>query len=125
MKKLKSIIVLLFFTTIVASAQVIFPDLIDPSNSGSVFAWWQFIYMILTPIGIYFFGKFFPSSSKSELIIKSTSIAVVVLLIILGVKGYTLMGIGQALVALIGQVFFYDKVLNPLGFNTEKTKSYK
>jgi hypothetical protein len=136
MKKFNLLIILMFLLVISATCQVdatvnvdtgsvIFPLPIDPLNPDSLFAWWQFIYAFLTPVGIYIFNKYFPSNTQQELIIKSSSVAILVLIVIIFFKGFTLVTLGQAVLAFIMQVISYDKVMKPLGMESPKLKSYK
>jgi hypothetical protein len=136
MKKFNLLITIMFLLVISATCQVdatvnvdtgsvIFPLPIDPLNPDSLFAWWQFIYALLTPVGVYIFNKYFPSNSQQELIIKSSSVAILVLIVIIFFKGFSLLTLGQAIIAFIMQVINYDKVLKPLGMESPKLKSYK
>ena len=90
----------------------------DTTNSKSIFEWWMFIFSLVMPLGLWVINKFFPSTKKKELILKSTSIAIVVLLIIVLSKGATILVIGQAVLAFIMEVLAYDKILQPLGLDT-------
>lgn len=91
---------------------------------GSFIEWWQFIYALLTPLAIWLFGMWWPSSTKRELITKAMSIAVVILIVVFSVKGFNFATLSQSVMALIMQVFVYDKVYKPLGLNTSKTSKY-
>lgn len=95
---------------------------LEPSK---LIEWWQFIYALLTPLGVWLFASFWPSSTKKELVTKATSIAVVILVIVLTFKGFTIATLGQAVIALIMQVFVYDKIYQPIGLSSYKPKSYK
>lgn len=107
-----------------SEAEITLPGKFDPNNSGSVFSWWIFIYGLIAPIGMYIIMKFWPSATKSQLILKSTSIGIVVLLIIVFSKGASIVIIGQAVLAFIFQAFSYDKLYNPLGMKSARTPDY-
>lgn len=97
----------------------------DATDITSIFDWWIFLFSLIMPFGLWVFHRFFPSVTKKELILKSTSVAVVVLMIIIGLKGMTLAVIGQAVLAFIMKVVAYDKVLQPLGLDSPKSQEYE
>lgn len=104
---------------------VVLPEKIDVSNTQNLFEWWMFLYSLIMPLGLWLFHRFWPSSNKSELIIKSTSVGIVVLLIIIFSKGVTIAVIGQAILAFLMKVLTYDKFYKPLGVVSPKTQDYK
>lgn len=97
----------------------------DATDITSVFDWWVFLFSLIMPFGLWVFHRFFPSVTKKELILKSTSIAVIVLMIIVGLKGMTIAVIGQAVLAFIMKVVAYDKVLQPLGLDSPRSEDYE
>jgi hypothetical protein len=97
----------------------------DATDRNSIWAWWTFIFALIMPFGTWVFNKFFPSVTKKELILKSTAIAVVVLMIIIGLKGMTIAVIGQAVLAFIMEVVAYDKILSPLGLSSPRADNYE
>lgn len=97
------------------------PITLEPT---SLVEWWQFIYALLTPLAVWLFGAIWPSSTKRELVTKATSVAIVILVVVLSFKGFTIATLSQAAIALIMQVFVYDKMYQPLGIDTAKRKSY-
>jgi hypothetical protein len=97
------------------------PITLEPT---SLMEWWSFLYALLTPIAIWLFGKFWPSSTKQALVTKATTVALVILIVVLTFKGFTFATLSQALIALLMQVFMYDKVYQPLGLNTAKKENY-
>lgn len=87
---------------------------------GKLLEWWTFWYGILTPIAIWIFGKFWPSSTKRELLTKAISLALVILVVIISIKGLNFATLSQSFMALIMQVFMYDKIYKPMGLETSK-----
>lgn len=108
-----------------SQAEITLPGKFDPKNSQNIFDWWIFIYGLVAPIGMFVILKFWPSASKPELILKSTSIGIVVLLIIVFLKGGSIVVIGQAVLAFVFQAFSYDKLYNPLGLKSARTNAYE
>lgn len=107
-----------------SDAQITLPPAFNPNDVNNVMSWWWFIYGLVAPIGMFLILKFWPSASKPELILKSTSIGIVVLLIIIFSKGASIIVIGQAVLAFIFQAFTYDKLYNPLGLKSAKKEGY-
>lgn len=108
-----------------STAVISIPGAFDPSNPASVFEWWMFIFALLMPIGLWVLHKVWPSQTKKTLILKSTSIAIIVLLIIVYSNGASLLVIGQAVLAFIMKVFSYDKLLQPIGLDSPKPRNYQ
>lgn len=108
-----------------STAVVQLPGVFDPTNQESIFEWWMFIFGLLMPIGLWFLHKVWPSQTKKTLILKSTSIAIIVLLIIVFSKGASILVIGQAILAFIMKVLSYDKFLQPMGLGSPKPRNYQ
>lgn len=106
------------------TATISLPSPINPVDPASLFEWWIFLYGLLVPIGVYIFSRFFPASTKRDLIIKSTSIALIALLAIIFSKGVSITIIGQSFLAFVMQVITYDKIYKPLGMESKKTEDY-
>lgn len=106
------------------TAVITLPDPFIPTDPTSVFEWWMFIFALVTPIGLLIMNKFWPSSSKKGMIIKATSVGIIILMIIVYSKGATALIIGQAALALIMKVFTYEKIYKPLGFSSKKARGY-
>lgn len=107
-----------------STSSIIYPTPLDPTNSGSLFEWWMFLYGLLMPLGSWIFNKFFPSSTKKELILKSTGVALIVLFVILFMKGFSLMTLGQSFIAFIFQVVTYDKGYKGVGASSPRKDTY-
>jgi len=102
------------------------PDKVNVASGESWFQLWMFIYALLTPIGFWVFAKFFPSSKKSNLIIKATSFAILVLVIFFSMKaqGVSIEIVGKAAFAFIMQIVTYDKLFKPLGLKSPRLQNY-
>lgn len=107
---------LLFACIIFAQAS---PPILDPSNADSILGYWEFYYVIAMPLLNWLLSKMWPSATKKELILKTSSFAIVVLLVIIFNKGFTAAIVIKAVGAFIAQVFAYDKILNPAGLSSE------
>jgi len=101
-------------------AQISLPDKFDPSSTDNIFQWWMFIYALVMPLGLWIIHRFWPSTTKKDLILKSTSIGIVVLLIIVFSKGASMLIIGQAVIAFIMKAFTYDKVYAAIGLQSPR-----
>lgn len=108
------------------SVSIVIPSPLDPTNPNNIFEWWMFLYGLLMPIGLWLFHKLRPSSTKKELVIKSTTAAIIVIaLIIIGLgKGLTLPVLFQSVFAFVMQWINYEKVLKPLGLKSPREKTY-
>ena len=106
------------------NAEVKIPETVNPTDTNSLIKWWWFIYGLLMPIGTFIFNRFFPSSKKRELIIKSTSVAILTLVVLLTWKGYAMLAVMQGVMGFVMQFFMYDKLYNPAGLKSFRKKNY-
>ncbi len=98
----------------------------DPANTESVFAWWIFIFAVIMPlITKYILQRWWPALEKDSLVIRASSMALVVILIIVFSQGASLAVIGQGVLAFVMKVLMYDKIYKPLGLGTVKPEGYK
>lgn len=91
---------------------------IDPNDPTSISKYWAALYAILMPFGNWLLAILWKSNTKKDLTLKTASFAIVILIVIISFKGINVSVIIQALVAFVGQAFFYDKVYNPSGLNS-------
>lgn len=103
-----------------SDAEIQVPGKFDPRDSQNVFDWWIWVYGLLFPVGMWVISRFWPSASKPELILKSTSIGIIVLLMIVFLKGASFLVIGQAVLAFIFKTVTYKELYQPLGLSSAK-----
>jgi hypothetical protein len=108
-------------------AVIIMPDKLDISSLTSLMNWWVWLTTLLSPILLYLFNRFWPSFTKKELIIKSSSMGIIIIwaVILIAGGGFNITSVIMSLVMFVVQVFSYDKVLQPLGLNSPKASSYR
>lgn len=97
------------------------PTSFDPGDSEGLLSWWVLIYGAVMPIGTFVLNWIWPSSTRNELILKSTAAAIVVLLIIITMKGISFFVVLQSILGFVLNVLSYDKVFKPLGMDSIKT----
>lgn len=101
------------------------PEQFNPKSAQNVFDWWVIIYSLVMPLGIWVFHRFFPSFTKKELVLKSTSIAITILLIIVFLKGASGVVISQAILAFLTKIAIYEKFYKSIGLDSKKPEGYK
>jgi hypothetical protein len=108
-------------------AVIVLPDKIDITKVESLMNWWVWLTSLLSPILITIMNRFWPSSTKKELIIKSSSMGIILIwaIILIAGGGFNLTSVVFSLVMFVVQVFSYDKILQPLGVNSVKPDNYK
>lgn len=104
------------------------PGSLDPTSKTSLGEWWTFIYTLVAPIATFLVTKFWPATTKKDLLVKAFVTAIVVLIAFVVAIGAKLSAITvlMALIGLIGQKFVYDNVLKPFNiFSSQKSRNYK
>jgi hypothetical protein len=109
------------------NAIIIMPEKLDITSLASLMQWWVWLTTLISPILLYFFNKFWPSVNKKELIIKSSSMGIIIIwaVILIAGGGFNITSVIMSLVMFVVQVFTYDKILQPLGLNSPKSVGYR
>ena len=93
---------------------------INPSDPASIIGYWEFLYVLLMPIGSYVLARFWPSNTKQSLTLKTSIFAITILIAIISVKGLSVAIIVKAFTLFVSQALLYDKILQPAGLNSKK-----
>jgi len=101
------------------------PPTFDPFNPAVVMEWWVFIYGLLSPIGLYLLFQFWPGLNRKDLIIKSISVGVIAITLVVVARGQgaDFQTIASAVFALVLQTGSYRSMYKPLGLKSKKKES--
>lgn len=113
---------------LIAQAVPEIPGTLDPTSKTSLGDWWTFIYTLVAPIATFLVTKFWPATTKKDLLVKAFVTAILVLVAFVVAIGAKLsaMTVLMALIGLIGQKFVYDNVMKPFNiFQSKKSTNYK
>lgn len=108
------------------NASIDLPAPFDPYNGSVVFEWWMLFVGLLTPIITYLAFRFFPAINNLDLYIRSASIAIICILIVIFMlkDGVNMGTIGQAIFAFVLQAVSYKSLWKGLGLQSKKSKAF-
>lgn len=107
------------------NAEIVHPEKFNPNDISNIMNWWKYLmYGLFMPFGSWIFARFFPSSSKKELILKTSSIAIIVLIIIVTMQGQTMAAMIQASFGFIMQASLYNNLYKGLGMKSPRKSNY-